>query len=170
MDGVIVNFVDAWLRVFNIKNPYINGQNIDKSLTDIYPVDEKTKYNLPSEFWEDMEWTYNGVEILNTLENLYGKDNIFILSSPGRFKYAPTGKMQWIRKNIPDYEKRTLLGKCKYACASHNSILVDDTWYILKEFINEGGYGIQIPRPWNELWNKENDTINMIKNAYEAIQ
>lgn len=106
------------------------------------------------EFWSDMPWMEDGKQLWDYIK----KYNPTILSAPSRDPKSVSGKIKWLKKNLPDLENHNLQTKCKkgwdgvskiilnpdkyrYATGPHD-ILIDDTPEKIEKWRNAGGTGI----------------------------
>lgn len=163
MDGVLVDFIGGVLRAFNIKdNPYDDITNYGKKIINALNISSKKFYNaLDYNFWKDLNWTKEGKNILELIEKYFGKSNICLLTAPTRNIGCIPGKLKWVEENLPEYKNQILIGKAKYFCAAPNKILIDDNRENIQDFINYGGNGILVDRPWDEYYS--------YKNTYDSI-
>lgn len=136
MDGVIVDFVDAADRIFNIKSKN-QWNNMKKS--------HWTKINsIGQKFWSDMSWTKDGKDLWNYLRKNY-KDIQILSAHPLDKGESELGKRMWLRKNIGSaYAANAIicLGIDKQTYADVNNILIDDSERNVRQWINQGGIGI----------------------------
>lgn len=120
-------------------------------------------------FWANLDWSIDGREILKAVESTFYPNNVCILTSPGPSHHAAHGKILWIKKHMPQYMDRFLIGSPKELCASTNKVLIDDSDKKVINFRIHGGEAILIPRPWNK--NHSLDTLTYLKeslNFYEV--
>ena len=73
-------------------------------------------------FWADMDWMPEGKKLWNLVKRF----NPTILSSPGKFQFAPEGKRTWVIKNIPGTSLFLSDSKSEYVDPYELSILIDD--------------------------------------------
>ena len=164
LDGVLVNFMDAANR--------LHGQDV--MLPDWqFPTGEEG-WDTPDhmgmtmeeffgpmdfEFCKNLDWfdfgdtpEYNGQELLAYCEDTYKPENICLLTSPCLTPGGVEGKRAWIDNHMPRYKKQVLFGSCKKFCAHPDAVLFDDRDKNIREFQENFGEGILLPRPWNTLW------------------
>ena len=102
-------------------------------------------------FWETLPFTQDAPKILDIMGHIQrtGTTSVFILTSPTLTNAGST--QTWIRKNMPVYfnEKRYIIGPPKYACASPDSLLIDDAEKNAFAFWDAGGDVFLYPQPWN---------------------
>jgi len=154
MDGVIVDLGSPLMTlptnvIYNKSGKETYSQHYELGKWDIF--DDSLFDNIGEEFWTNLNWTPDGKEILSGIEEKYGKDNVFILSTPTGTG-SLQGKYNWIQKNIPDYSKRYFFGNPKFACSGMNKLLIDDSDRNINQFIKAGGNGILVPRFWNSKY------------------
>ena len=128
------------------------------------------RYGLPGllgmtarEFWEPMGYSFwvhlptteHGAEILGALELLVGAPRVCILTSPASNRGAVEGKVAWIRRELPEYRRRFLVGPDKTFCAGPGSLLVDDFERNCLAFEQAGGASLLVPAPWNRLHDQD---------------
>lgn len=158
MDGVLVDFVDRACVAHCRQNPYCP---LTPEWAGQFDMAKGWKMNdeefwgpLNNEyFWSSMEWMPNGRQILQLCE-CYA-DKLTLLSTPTLSPTSCSGKHLWIKKHLPQFERQFLLGAPKEVCANSNSILVDDNDKNIERFVQAGGHGVLVPRPWNALYDRE---------------
>lgn len=149
MDGVLVDFTAGALQ---FHGKHLDPQEIrwefprQIGFGDTYAPDFWNP--LGREFWENLDWTYEGLLLLAHLENYFGA-NITIISTPCETDGCADGKRNWVKKHIPQYSKRLFLGADKSILAGPNKVLIDDNDKNVETFRAAGGKAILVPRPWN---------------------
>lgn len=150
MDGVIADFVGAACKLHNLANPYPQHNGI-WDFVEAMNLHPKTFWGpMGREFWANIEPTVEKDMIISMLEHKFGAQNICLLTSPCATDGCIDGKMDWIRKHMPDYKRRVLFGAAKEFVAHHNAVLVDDAEHNVGPFNELGGKGILLARPWNK--------------------
>jgi len=144
MDGVLVDFSGVVEHVYGIK---IDRWDFDYFIPGM--TKEEFWLSCTENFWSDLPWTEEGKDILRIVEDFFDKEKICLLTSPCRTKGSMEGKRRWIEKHMPNYLGQFLMGKPKHFCATHESVLIDDSDKNIKNFLEYGGNTILIPRPWN---------------------
>ncbi len=107
--------------------------------------------NITARWWEELHWTEEGPDILSIVEEIYGRENVCLLTSPSQQESGYVGKYRWIKKHLPRYLRRTLMGCAKHFCAGPRKKLIDDKEENINNFIAAGGEGLLVPRLWNRL-------------------
>lgn len=113
-------------------------------------------------FWEKLQWTGDGPDILHTVLEYVTPANIILLTTPMPNIMSASGKVAWVRKNLPIYERQLIiytggatiggvssLGKELFA--TPDSVLVDDCQTNVDRWRAAGGKAVLVPRWWNEL-------------------
>lgn len=116
-------------------------------------------------FWANLDWTPEGKDILHVVEQVFGRDNIAVMTSPCDTEGAVEGKVAWIKQNLPKYRRRFFVGPPKDLAAGPGKVLVDDHEGNVSAFAARGGLVALAPRPWNWRRNETLDgyQINVLK-------
>lgn len=166
LDGVLADF-DTAARIkhglpITAEFPYKVGDWIDFEKETGIPAKEWWGA-FDYDFWANIPWTADGKEILQLVEDTFGANHTMILTaSPS--PQGNAGKVTWIRENIPQYERRNLIGHYKEACARLNTVLIDDSEVNVNNFKEAGGLAILVPRMWNKL--HATNTIEYLKECF----
>ena len=156
IDGVLANCLGG-VKTFHNKiypnHPHNPDAQTDQMPWDIGPVFEMSNNAiwkpLGYEFWRDLEplpWCF---EVVRLLSDLVGEENICLLTSPIETAGCIDGKRDWIRKHLPQFRKRFLVGPAKEFAASPWTCLVDDNTDNVNAFKKAGGLAFLFPAPWN---------------------
>jgi hypothetical protein len=130
MDQVVTDFASA-----------VKAIGAESGLPDDAPEEDKARLRQAVEeageqFWAKMGWAPGGKELWAFLKPLHP----VLLSSPGEFRDAPSGKQAWVNENVPG---TTLICEPeKYAYAERNAILIDDLANNIESWKEAGGRGI----------------------------
>lgn len=153
MDGVLVDFIGGAGRMHGISDLYADRANYGKWNCNEFLGLTYPEFIAPmrTDFWANLDWMPDGRTILNILEDRFGEENICLLSDPSNCGMAMEGKMLWIKKHMPKYLKRYLMGPAKFFAGSHNRMLVDDRDLNIDEFQKRKLPTLQVPRRWNRL-------------------
>lgn len=171
MDGVLIKFVQAAIKLHNIDIKYedVNWE-FDKDHCAKVGMTIKEFWDaLDYNFWANLEPTDEYLEILKIVERKFGK-NVCLLSSPATTNGCTDGKFAWVNKWIPQYRKRVLLGACKEAIAGPSKILIDDHYENVRNFYNAGGRAVLVPRPWNNAKLCEPQLLYKLEEALNEIR
>lgn len=173
MDGVVANFTKAAMDVHKKSLPYDQiewnwpAQVGFKDATD--PAFWEPLGN--TEFWANLPVMEDGFDLFKAVENVYGIHNIAFLSDASAFA-SGDGKMIWLKKYFPEYQKRVVFTKYKDLVASPDKLLIDDNDENVRRFDDAGGKAIVLPRPWNrrrsEVRGTTFDHNQLMKEIHEA--
>jgi 5'(3')-deoxyribonucleotidase len=172
MDGVLVDFVGGICRAHGREWPYHDRKNLGEYDTAKVIGMAPEKFWRPcnrQEFWEQLEWTEDGTEILDAAEKLLGPENVYLLTSPTISAGAYAGKFAWVEQNLPHYKRRLLMGACKHLCALEGTVLVDDSDKNVEDFRRAGGEAILVPRPWNANYECSTFAAQWVKGSLNAL-
>ncbi len=165
LDGVCVAFNEGACHFHKVKNPYDDPANLGKyEISELVGMPRASFYNpLDEDFWANLQPTIECFEIVRHLESIFGKDKICLLTSPIITPGCHEGKLRWIRKYLPDYARRNLIGASKEFAASPDAWLIDDAERNTDKFALWGGNAFLIPRPWNSLHHLRNSVTQSLK-------
>lgn len=101
--------------------------------------------DLPREFWETIPLFTYSKDFYKALTDIVP---VVFLTSPSSNPECVAGKHFWIEKHFKTRD--FLLGGCKWACAHHNAILIDDSQDKIERFGLAGGHTILFSNkfPW----------------------
>lgn len=101
-------------------------------------------------FWAKLPVSSEMLHFVDWAQIAVGTENVYILTSATGAKGCLEGKRKWVLKHLGcDWLKRMITCTDKFVCANDLSLLIDDSWDNINKFINKGGHGILVPRPWN---------------------
>jgi hypothetical protein len=89
-------------------------------------------------FWSTMSWTKDGKELWKIVE----KFKPVLLSSPGKFEGAASGKQMWVKNNLPGVSLYLSESKSEYIDPYELSVLIDDNKNNIGAWEESGGEGI----------------------------
>ena len=171
VDGLLTDFVGGACKFHNVPNPYLDERNwgcylleelLAMPASDFFgPLDEV--------FWANLEPTIEFDTIIELVENKFGRQNVCLLTAPIRTTGCLEGKRIWIKKYLPDYEYRFLIGTPKHFCAGPDAVLIDDSDKNIKAFTKNGGIAITFPRPWNSWHHMSKMPLEHLKMALEGV-
>jgi hypothetical protein len=106
---------------------------------------------------------------MQATEKRFGLENIFLCSSPCETSGCIVGKAWWVDKHLPNYSRRLILTNRKDIFSGPGRVLIDDRDDNIGDWIDAGGAGILVPRPWNATHSaSRNESAYMVK-AIEAL-
>lgn len=156
LDGVLADFVSAAFEIHGYENLYEKYPEKYSGVYDICKVMEISKREFwkpiqGESFWKNLPLLPDAKNLIGSLENNFGRENIYFLTSPSLDIGCYTGKLKWVHQHFPFYTYRTILFTKKYFLSDYRSFLIDDSPSNLKHFSLEGGTGILYPRIWNTI-------------------
>ncbi len=102
------------------------------------------------EMWANRPVSRAAGDLIDLAAKLVGQENVAILTSPTRDADCAAGKMEWVQNFCPYWmQRQTLIGACKYMCASPDAILIDDADHNIDAWQQHGGIGVLWAKPWN---------------------
>lgn len=173
VDGVLANFVGGIHRAYGISYdyaywPYAKGpkgwdfhNEFGMSFSDI---NKMCDFN----FWANLKWTHDGQDILSIVRTF---GDITLLTTPMPHVMSASGKMEWIKCNLPQYEKHVLIStESKSVLAQvKDAILVDDHQKNVDDWCTSGGKAVLVPRWWNHRWHEATTTAISVELQLEDI-
>lgn len=174
-DGVLVNFYQGVLDLYEIKNAPKDKQLQWDMFLENNINEEMFWKSIDVDFWANLPKTEEADELVVLCEKLFGRENICILTAPGLGEAASKairGKQIWFEKNFPQFvDHQILFGKAKHFCASDKSILLDDNDKNIEKFREWGGLTCKMPRLWNTLWDVEvkGQSFEFVRDSLNAI-
>jgi len=105
------------------------------------------------EFWEGLQPLRDGMRLFRAIADSVPRENIGFLTS-GDVAGCVDGKLAWIKKHLPGWEKHAFVGSAKFFFGAGGNVLVDDYDGHAAAFTARGGKFVTVPRPWNSLKNE----------------
>jgi len=131
MDGVLVSANEHFEKYFHCSWNEFEEKYGRKEL--IKSVDD-----IGLKFWTNMKWLEDGKKLWKFINDHFRY--VYILSSPGRYKFAIEGKTIWLNREIEDWIGFFKTKKEIYA--KHNHILIDDYNKNINKWNKNEGLGI----------------------------
>ena len=170
LDGVIVDWVGGLCKHFNKENPYSSNaqKKQDGRIENYFQLDRNSFWEpcRSYEFWANLNPTPWMEEIINFALDYFDKRHICILTSCGKQDdtgEACKGKVQWIKKHLPQFSDRFLIGHPKWLTACDKTFLIDDSDHQLDPFFQYGGNPLCVPQPYNKLWKLVKSDMSKVK-------
>ncbi len=116
------------------------------------------------DFWENLDWTVDGHDILQAILEFVSVDQITLLTTPMPNIMSASGKMAWMEKNLPAYRHQVCIftGGCTVGGQPRvgkelfaqipGTVLIDDNTTNVTRWVQAGGRAILVPRWWNNCW------------------
>jgi hypothetical protein len=134
MDGVLTNWSKAVKDLGSGPAAGLSDDATQEQKQMMYDAIEKAG----ADFWAEMKWLDEGKELWDLVKGL----NPVLLSSPGKFRFAPAGKRIWVQENLPGISLFLDENKYQYAESVGDTILIDDNKENISSWIESGGIGI----------------------------
>lgn len=152
MDGIIADFTGGICGIHGKSDPYDwpehKGNYQIEKLLGMTP--EEMFAPCDEDFWAGLEPTKDAHRIVETCIQAVGLKNVCILSSPTKHNHGcVAGKLRWLDRHFPEFNRQYLFGNRKDFCAHQGNILIDDYEKNVSEFIDAGGRAHLYGRPWN---------------------
>lgn len=155
IDGVLADFVQGVARLFGVSYQSLLNQEswaIYKALG----ASEDEMWNrieaAGPTFWEMLEPYPWLVDLVRAVEERFGFQNVYLLTSPGPSVHAPSGKVKWVRTHLPsELHTRVIISMHKTLIARNGYLLIDDNDANCDAWRNAGGLSILFPQPWNRM-------------------
>jgi 5'(3')-deoxyribonucleotidase len=166
IDGVLADFCVAACLAHRRVNPYVpvfGDPPLEFDMDKLWgmSLEEFWKPLSSHNFWANLGWTKDGLEILKIVEAEFGATNVYLLSKPCDSPESASGKLEWIQKKLPDYANRYLLGPAKDFAAHTGAVLIDDNDVNINTWRKRGGIGVLVPRPWNSAHDRQYKTSTL---------
>ncbi len=167
MDGVLTDFTTGLMEALHIPYAY-HAYPFEMNVWDFFPeifarhgkTFDDCNDVCTHEFWAKLPWMHDGQKILNTVLSKFNNDDVYLLTAPMPNLGSPSGKWEWIERNIPEFKKRTIITNVdKGLLAGPGRVLIDDKNENIDAFWAAGGHGILCPRPWNKRYPWVKDKI-----------
>ena len=172
LDGVIVDFVVPAMNFHSA--PIISedqypdgfGWNILGATNQL-----RATRNLPelsaNKFWDALEYDFwLNLKMYPLADYLLGRldavGEVYLATSPTLSSECWAAKYDWVRINLSRYKRKLVITADKSVLANPDSILIDDRDKNVDHFIEAGGCGILVPRPWN-------NHIPVTDHPYDAV-
>jgi hypothetical protein len=134
LDGTLTNFNKAVAKLGPTAEAGLSEDAIQADKQIMYDAIEKAG----EPFWAKMEWLPDGKELWKIVEKFHP----VLLSSPGKFQYAPSGKQTWVKNNLPGISLFLTESKSEYIDPYDMSVLIDDNRNNIGAWEEMGGEGI----------------------------
>lgn len=167
MDGVIVDFVGAALRIHGAEDLYTRPSSLGcfdiEKLLGISTSAFWAGVDRDSGFWGSLQKTPEADAIVAAAVETVGWENIGVLTAPALADSCLIGKRSWLRVHYPRLVDRVTFARDKGWYASPNHLLIDDKNENVDGFRASGGIAILLPRPWNRNHKFAGDSVSCLK-------
>ena len=165
MDGIITNFNKAVCKKFDLPYP-----------PQVYHFFPEIRHQVDNfcdrVFWQNLEWMDDGQDILKAITDTFEPKKIYLLTKMMPNVEAASGKMIWIKNNLPLYFDQVILmtlGVPKSLLAQPDTLLIEDCDKHVDEFRKAGGKALLVPRPWNRTHLRANRTVEIVREFLEKL-
>jgi 5'(3')-deoxyribonucleotidase len=152
LDGVLADYYGGVCRAFGVAKPWPYLCPLGAWNFFVHPplslTNEQVTPKMDRNFFANLDLLPDAYEIVQFMESQF-EGEVYFLTSHWNTTGCEEGKRQWVHKHFPHFDKRTLIGSCKEACARPTAYLWDDSPVNCDVFKEAGGLAILIPRPWN---------------------
>jgi 5'(3')-deoxyribonucleotidase len=156
MDGVLVDFNAGISEYYGVPLPDYPFNPDKQTVQQSWNIEHHFG-RTPAQLWDPLGFAFWAglkplpwfTEVVGLLEDHFGEENICLLTSPIKTEGAIDGKIDWIRRHLPQYRRRFLVGPCKEFCAGPRHALIDDHSVNIEKFRDAGGRTFLFPAPWN---------------------
>lgn len=125
------------------------------------------------DFWSNLRWTHDGHDILRVVLEFFDPAQITLLTAPMPNVMSASGKIAWIMRNLPVYERQVCVctGPKAVFAQVPNSVLIDDGSCNVRDWSLAGGKAVLVPRPWNIGWMEHEDgrTVTGVERHLEDL-
>jgi 5'(3')-deoxyribonucleotidase len=169
MDGVLVDLVRTILGKLSMGRaiPFIlkNWPRGVFSIKDALELEKDPLLSLSVDDWSTAAETDFAADLVRLCTDLVGIENLFILTSPGSYVCAGTGKMEWMNRHFPELTKNMIVTRHKYLIRGPG-ILIDDKQETVDSINSDNKTSLKAglcPQPWNEYWHiRPEDKLTVI--------
>jgi len=149
LDGVLCNWTKGVCDLFCVDYKEPDVYDISKMLgipqSQMWKKIDEAGYS----FWANLEpypWFNEIIEKVKKVDK-----NFCLLTSPSKCPNCVKGKLEWIHNHFGWGFRNYIFApsQLKQEVAGKNKILIDDRLSNIKEWDDNGGYGILFPQPYN---------------------
>ena len=171
LDGVLVNFVKGTYDALGKKYEYekVPCWSYFKEWGITF---DQFNAVCEADFWRRLAWMHDGREILAAVcrTALQCRAEIYLLTTPMPNNGSWSGKAEWLDRNMPMFKERVIMTNVnKSVFADDYSLLIDDNDSNVEGFVEAGGHGILVPRPWNKDAVHASETLNIVTKRLEEL-
>jgi len=171
LDGVVANWERSAIKLLGFKEELVVPEIVKgKKLEELFPQINQLIEDEGIDFWLGLEPFYWTQKLFEEMKR-YGK--VAILSSggnihrnPKRVANANCGKSYWVNKHLP--ETPLILTREKHLCAQRNSILIDDNYEKVRDFVKYGGAAFHWPH-WSLIESGKKDLTTLLFQIHQTI-
>jgi len=171
LDGVLANFHRGVYERFGRRYYYEDSSLCEYDFwecwDDIEVMREDIDKVCTKNFWEHLLWMHDGKQILSEVRSAVCPHQIYILTNPKVGGHdACAGKYAWIEREMPwVYDRVVMTTASKALLAKPDCLLIDDFDHNVDGFVEAGGQGLLVPRPWNSCKGLMESSLDIVKEA-----
>lgn len=150
MDGVLADFTAGAIALHNLPVTHKDVDTWDFHHRLGFVGDDEKKFwdAMGYDFWANLPKTQEHDWVIEIVEKIFG-ERVVLATSPTKTPGCIEGKMDWIRKHLPQYARRFVVGPSKHLMAGYGKLLIDDYQINAQRFLEHGGSSILFPRLYN---------------------
>lgn len=150
LDGVLADFTAGAIALHKlpITHKDVNAWDFHHKLGFVGDDEKKFWEPMGYDFWANLPKTEEHDEVLKIVEEAFG-ERVVIATSPAATPGCTEGKIAWIKKHLPKYNHRFVVGASKHLMAGYGKVLIDDYEVNAQRFLEHGGSTILFPRLYN---------------------
>lgn len=150
LDGVLADFTAGAIALHNLPVTHAEVDSWDFHHRLGYTGEREREFWAPMgyDFWANLPKTREHDDVLATIKEVF-QDRIVIATSPAPTPGCVEGKVAWIKKHLPEFSRRFIVGASKHLMAGPGKVLVDDYEVNAQRFEDHGGRSVLFPRLYN---------------------
>lgn len=172
MDGVLADFMHGALRAHDMDTQlYKNnvGYHGCGELSVLLGMEKRLFYSVMDyNFWRELRPMEDYTDIAALCEMYFGRENVFICSSPSKNWGCMEAKRDWLARWLPNYRNRFIFTEHKYAVSGKGRVLVDDWDKNCAKWGECGGKAVLVPRLWNSRHAEAGRAASCVRDGIEA--
>lgn len=176
VDGVLADFVGGIHRKlgidFNVHQwPYAKGPDGWNFHNELGMTFLGMSELCDFDFWRKLHWMDDGHYILQAVLESFDPKQITLLTAPMPNVMSASGKIAWIKQNLPEYEQRIGVWADSKAILAQvpDSILIDDGGNNVRDWRAAGGKAVLVPRPWNDRHEYSEEAFVVVRESLRRM-
>jgi 5'(3')-deoxyribonucleotidase len=168
VDGVLADFVGAVLKLVNKPKVKINRWDFHEQICMTANELWATIDLVGHDFWANIPMLPWVNKLIDVVYRHGMVDNTLLCTSPSLSDECNSGKIAWIRKNLPGFSRRFMVTPCKHLLRG-DFILVDDSDENCERFWEIKQEAILFPQPWNKNRKHCDNRLQYVENELDLI-
>ena len=158
LDGVVADFVAGAMELHDKEWPFLDPEMKGNAGWDFYKswglTSEEFWRGMDRSFWAELPLLPWADDLVTSLEELAGMENLCFVTSPAHHPGCMEGKVDWCEAwypGIPVILTRSVKNGAppKHFLAHEGALLIDDYERNVSDFVQAGGRALLFPQPWN---------------------